>query len=109
VPHAISPLLRKAHFCRAGASQRPSAPRHDQSAGAGVPLAQAAPRGVYATLDGLAKAKGVAASYVSRVLRLTLLGPDTVEAILDGRPMQLNDLLKGFPSEWQEQKRTLST
>jgi len=33
--------------------------------------------GVHATLDDLAKAKGVAPSYVSRVLRLTLVAPET--------------------------------
>ena len=40
--------------------------------------------GVHATLEDLARAKGVAPSYVSRVLRLTLLAPEIVEAILDG-------------------------
>ena len=52
--------------------------------------------GVHATLEDLAKAKGVAPSYVSRVLRLTLLAPEIVEAILDGRQpaeLQLDDLL----------------
>ena len=38
--------------------------------------------GVHATLEDLAKAKGVAPWYVSRILRLTLLAPDIVEAIL---------------------------
>jgi hypothetical protein len=38
-----------------------------------------------ATLEELARAKGIASSYVSRVLRLTLLAPDVVEAILVGR------------------------
>ena len=37
------------------------------------------------TLEDLARAKGVNATYVSRVLRLTLLAPGVVEAILDGR------------------------
>ena len=40
---------------------------------------------MHATLDDLAKAKGVNATYVSRILRLTLLAPEVVEAILDGR------------------------
>ncbi len=35
--------------------------------------------GVHGTLDDLARAKGVAPSYVSRVLRLTLLAPEIVE------------------------------
>ena len=37
------------------------------------------------------------------MLRLTLLAPDIVEAILDGRQpegMRLEDLLEGFPVEW---------
>jgi hypothetical protein len=51
-------------------------------------------KGVHATLEDLAKAKGVPPSYVSRVLRLTLLAPEIVEAILDGRQppkMKLDD------------------
>ena len=55
--------------------------------------------GVHATLEDLARAKGVARPYVSRVLRLTLLAPEIVEAILDGRQpaeLQLDDLLEGF-------------
>jgi hypothetical protein len=63
--------------------------------------------GVHATLEELAKAKGVAASYVSRVLRLTLLAPEIVEAILDGRQpveLQLDDLVEEFPLEWAAQR-----
>jgi hypothetical protein len=40
------------------------------------------------------------------VLRLTLLAPDVVEAILDGRQpegMTLPGLLKGGPVEWEDQ------
>jgi L-ascorbate metabolism protein UlaG (beta-lactamase superfamily) len=57
--------------------------------------------GVHATLEDLARANGVHATYVSRVLRLTLLAPDIVETILDGRQpaeLQLDDLLEG--SRW---------
>lgn len=66
--------------------------------------------GEYATLEDLARAKGVHATYVSRVLRLTLLAPDIVEAILDGRQpgeMLLDDLLAGFPLGWDGQRRKL--
>ena len=59
--------------------------------------------GMHATLEDLARVKGVAPSYVSRVLRVTLLAPDIVEAILDGRQpaeLQLDDLLEGFPLQW---------
>jgi hypothetical protein len=60
--------------------------------------------GVYATLDDLARAKGVTATCLSRILRLTLLAPEIVEAILEGRQpagLQLDNLLKGFPLVWK--------
>jgi hypothetical protein len=43
---------------------------------------------------------------VSGVLRLTLLAPEIVEAIIDGlqpAELQLDDLLRGFPLEWTRQ------
>jgi hypothetical protein len=66
--------------------------------------------GVHATLEDLARAKSVAPSYVSRVLRLTLLAPDIVEAILDGRQpagLQLDDLLAGLSLVWERQYEVL--
>ena len=67
---------------------------------------------VHATLVDLARAKRLAPSYVSsESLRLTVLQPDIVEAILDGRQpaaLQLNHLLKGFPLEWEGQRRSLA-
>ena len=39
----------------------------------------------YAIIREVAKAEKINPSYVSRVLRLTLLAPATVEAILEGR------------------------
>ena len=65
--------------------------------------------GVHATLEDLARAKGVAPSYVSGILRLTLLAPEIVEAILDGRQpaeLQLEDLLTGF--RWSGEGQRLS-
>jgi hypothetical protein len=47
---------------------------------------------------------------VGSILRLTLLAPDIVEAILDGRlpaGLGLPTLLKPFPIEWDRQRETL--
>jgi hypothetical protein len=41
--------------------------------------------GEFATIAELAEREGIAPSYMTRVLRLTLLSPDIVEAILDGK------------------------
>jgi hypothetical protein len=62
--------------------------------------------GLHATIDDLAKAKGIGKTYVSQVLRLTLLAPEIVEAIIDGRQpaeLQLDDLVEGLPLEWEGQ------
>ena len=61
--------------------------------------------GEYGTLAELADAERISRSYVCRVLRLTLLAPDIVERILDGRPTAgLAQLLKPFPVEWERQR-----
>ena len=66
--------------------------------------------GVYATIDEMAAAEKINASYVCRVLRLTLLAPDIVEAILDGRQppeVTLAGLMRPFPAGWGEQLRSV--
>ena len=61
--------------------------------------------GRFGTLADLADAERISRSYVSRVLRLTLLAPDLVERILDGRPtIGLPQLLKPLPVEWEKQR-----
>ena len=61
--------------------------------------------GEYGTLAELADAERISRSYVCRVVRLTLLAPDIVERILDGRPTAgLSQLLKPFPVEWEKQR-----
>jgi hypothetical protein len=63
--------------------------------------------GRYATVRELAKAERISASYASRVLRLTLLAPELVEAILDGRQPEglgLPRVLEPFPTAWDEQR-----
>jgi hypothetical protein len=61
--------------------------------------------GAVATVTEIAARERINASYVSRVLRLTLLAPAIVEAILDGRQapeMTLPALIGPFPKEWRE-------
>jgi len=63
--------------------------------------------GQFATVQELAAAEKINASYVSRVLRITLLAPDIVEAILDGRQpegMTLPGLMQPLPVEWEAQR-----
>jgi hypothetical protein len=63
--------------------------------------------GRFGTIDELAAAEKINSSYVSRLLRLTLLAPDIVEAILDGRQpeeMALPALMEPFPVEWARQQ-----
>ena len=63
--------------------------------------------GEFATIAELAEREGIASSYMTRVLRLTLLAPDIVEAILDGRQgpeVTLTRVLEPFPVEWEMQE-----
>jgi hypothetical protein len=61
--------------------------------------------GEYGTLAELSAAERISRSYICRVLRLTLLAPDIVERILDGRPTAgLAQLMRPFPVEWDRQR-----
>ena len=64
--------------------------------------------GQYGTLAELADAERISRSYVCRVLRLTLLAPDIVERVMDGRPTAgLSQFLQPFPLEWETQREQL--
>ena len=66
--------------------------------------------GEYGSSAELAKTERVNDSYLSRILRLTLIAPEMTEAILAGRQpstLQLDDLLKPLPSAWSEQHSAL--
>ena len=66
-------------------------------------MLEAGDRGTVSEIAGKEK---INPSYVSRVLRLTLLASDIVEAVLDGpQPAELGVhlLREGFPVEWGEQ------
>jgi len=64
--------------------------------------------GRYATVKELAAAERVDASYVSRVLRLTLLAPDLIDAILAGtQPGHVTRLWleRAMPDAWHAQRQ----
>ena len=60
--------------------------------------------GAFATIGDLADHEKIASSYLTRILRLTLLAPDIVEGIVEGRGgLGLAQLLEPFPVEWSGQ------
>jgi hypothetical protein len=66
--------------------------------------------GTYATIAELAATEKINSSYVARMMRLTLLAPDIVEAILNGRQppaITLAILMRPFAVEWQQQQADL--
>jgi hypothetical protein len=63
--------------------------------------------GEFVTIAELAQREGIAVSYLTRVLRLTLLAPEIVDAILDGKQgaeVTLARVREPFPVEWTEQR-----
>ena len=59
--------------------------------------------GDFATIEEIAEAENINPSYVSRVLRMTLLAPEIVEAILAGRQSEgltMARAMQPFPVEW---------
>jgi len=66
--------------------------------------------GRFQTVQDLAEAERINPSYIARVLRLTLLAPDIVEAILDGKQgpeVTLARMLEPIPLEWCAQMTLL--
>ena len=60
--------------------------------------------------DEYGAANGRRSTKLTRVLRLTPLAPEIVDAILDGHEpeeMPLDELLDGFPVEWDRQPTIL--
>jgi hypothetical protein len=63
--------------------------------------------GRYASISEIAAAEKIDRGYIGSILRLTLLAPDIVEVILDGRQPEelgLPALLEPFPIEWGQQR-----
>ncbi len=68
--------------------------------------------GRYASIGEMAAAERIDRGYLGRILQLTLLAPDIVEAILDGRHpdrVGLPTLMERFPAEWRRQRAVLQT
>ena len=61
------------------------------------------------SITDLAEQEGVTDAYVCRLLPITCLAPDIVEAILDGRQpkgLRLAEVLGNGPLAWEEQRGT---
>jgi hypothetical protein len=67
-------------------------------------------KGVYSSVSEIGHAENISKSYVSRILRLALLAPDIIEAILAGQTdqaMMLEQLERPLPANWEEQCQRL--
>ena len=67
--------------------------------------------GRYASIREMAVAERIDRGYLGRILHLTLLAPDIVEGILDGRQpaeLELPTLMEPFPLEWDVQRTALA-
>jgi len=71
---------------------------------------QALVTGEVASLRELATQEHVAPSYIGTLIRLAFLAPDIIEAIVRGEvpvELSLDRLKKGFPLDWEAQRKTL--
>jgi hypothetical protein len=93
----------------AGLGAGPSVRRQHAAEGCrpGVLLEGVVESGAFATVSELAAAENLNGSYVSHVLRLRLLAPDLIVAILHGRQpatMQLQPLVRSISDSWIDQR-----
>ena len=67
--------------------------------------------GEFASISELAEKEGIAFTYMARLMRLSLLSPELVDAVMDGRQpahITLANLMDPFPADWKEQHRLWS-
>jgi hypothetical protein len=65
---------------------------------------------MHLSISELARNLEVDGSYMTRILKLTTLAPDIVEAIINGEEpdgLSLAKLIRAFPEEWSEQRSLL--
>ncbi len=66
--------------------------------------------GEFASISELAEREGIAFTYMARLMRLPLLAPEIVDAIMDGRQPErvtLANLMDPFPLDWDAQRMQL--
>lgn len=64
-------------------------------------------QGMYDSPKELARKQGIEVTHVYRIMRLTMLAPDIVDAVLHGRQprdFMLQAVVRGFPISWKEQR-----
>ena len=62
--------------------------------------------GEFASISELAEKEGIAFTYMARLMRLSLLSPELVDAVIDGHQpanITLANLMDPFPADWKEQ------
>ena len=67
--------------------------------------------GEFASISELAEKEGIAFTYMARLMRLSLLSPELVDAVMDGHQpanITLANLMDPFPADWKEQHRLWS-
>ena len=78
-----------------------------QALGRAFSWAQAIESGKFHSITDLARSLDVDNSYVVRILKLTTLAPDIIEAILNGKEpsgLSLAQLTRTFPMDWDQQR-----
>ena len=104
IPELVAHLLlnRRSEETRRGAQSQ-----SEEGRGRGVPRLGL----LFCPVEAeLAESERIAPSYMTRVMRLALLAPDIVKAILDGTQgpeVTLARLLEPFPAEWSKQQLPL--
>ena len=61
----------------------------------------------FASISELAEREGIAFTYMARLPRLSLLAPEIVDAIMEGRQPEsvtLANMMDPFPLDWKEQR-----
>ena len=92
------------HLCRGSWQSSEVGPR---AKARGTDSGDAFKSGQAKSITDLAEQEGVTDAYVCRLLPLTCLAPDIVEAILDGRQprwLRLVEMLSSMATAWNEQR-----